>query len=175
MRGPGAGPDPGVIVTGVDPASRPCRFHRYAAAWLLARSAPGPTGRPRRRAIVDHVYPRGYRLGVETVREVDLASFAAAHAGGAAVIDVRESFEYTHGHIPGARSAPLGQLPGIVAELRRNGPGPVYVICASGNRSLTAAELLARTGIDAWSVAGGTGAWARSGRPIVQGRQPNAA
>ena len=48
----------------------------------------------------------------------------------------------------------------------------MYVICASGNRSRGVADQLARRGIDAWSVAGGTSAWADAGRSIVTGTQP---
>ena len=103
------------------------------------------------------------------MREVNLTDFAAAHADGAAVVDVREPFEYVEGHVPGARSVPLGQLPAVVADLPRN--RPVYVICASGNRSLAAAQFLARAGIDARSVSGGTAAWVRSGRAVVTGAQ----
>ena len=101
------------------------------------------------------------------MREVNLVDFAAAHADGAAVVDVREPFEYVEGHVPGARLVPLAQLPTVVGDLPRN--RPVYVICASGNRSLAAAQFLARAGIDARSVSGGTGGWARSGRPVVTG------
>ncbi len=103
------------------------------------------------------------------MREVDLRSFAAAHAKGVVVVDVREPWEYASGHVPGARLVPLGHLPGRLADLPRT--GPVYVICASGNRSLAAADFLARAGVDAWSVAGGTGAWARSGGPLVYGQR----
>ncbi|MER6590771.1 rhodanese-like domain-containing protein [Micromonospora purpureochromogenes] len=101
------------------------------------------------------------------MREVNLADFAAAHAEGAAVVDVREPFEYVEAHVPGARSVPLAQLPTAVGDLPRN--RPVYVICASGSRSLGAAQFLARAGVDARSVTGGTGGWARSGRAIVTG------
>ncbi|MFI5488594.1 rhodanese-like domain-containing protein [Micromonospora echinaurantiaca] len=101
------------------------------------------------------------------MREVNLADFAAAHAAGAVVVDVREPFEYVEGHVPGARSVPLAQLPAAVGDLPRS--RPVYVICASGNRSLTAAQFLARAGIDARSVGGGTGGWIRSGRPVATG------
>ncbi len=103
----------------------------------------------------------------EKMREVNLADFVAAHAQGATVVDVREPFEYVEGHVPGARSVPLAHLPEVVGGLPRN--RPVYVICASGNRSLTAARFLAHAGIDACSVAGGTGGWVRSGRPVVTG------
>ncbi|MEU0077598.1 rhodanese-like domain-containing protein [Micromonospora tulbaghiae] len=101
------------------------------------------------------------------MQEVNLTDFAAAHADGAVVVDVREPFEYVEGHVPGARSVPLGQLAAVAGELPRS--RPVYVICASGGRSLSAAQFLTRAGIDARSVAGGTGGWARSGRAVVTG------
>ncbi len=103
------------------------------------------------------------------MREVDLATFAAARRDGATVIDVREPYEYLGGHVPGAELVPLGRLPGHVGGLPRG--VPVYVICATGNRSLAAADFLARAGVDAWSVAGGTGAWARAGHPTVRGHR----
>lgn len=101
------------------------------------------------------------------MREVDLETFAVAAADGATVIDVREPHEYLAGHVAGARLIPLGQLPTRVSDLPRT--GPVYIICASGARSLSAAEYLSRAGIDARSVAGGTSGWQRSGRPVVAG------
>ena len=101
------------------------------------------------------------------MREVALAAFATQHRARAVVIDVREPFEYVAGHVPGAALMPMSQLPSRMAELPRG--VPVYLICASGNRSLVAADFLVRSGIDAWSVAGGTDAWARAGHPIVRG------
>jgi rhodanese-related sulfurtransferase len=101
------------------------------------------------------------------MREVDLATFAAAHRDGAVVIDVREPFEYVAGHVPGAELIPMDQLPPRTRDLPRT--APVYVICASGNRSLAAANYLARAGIDAWSVAGGTTGWTRAGHPVIRG------
>lgn len=104
------------------------------------------------------------------MREVDQAAFAAAHATGAVVIDIREPEEYVSGHVPGARLMPLGRLPQHLGEVPRD--RPVYLICRSGNRSLAAAELLARAGIDAVSVAGGTSAWQRAGNPVTSGTRP---
>ncbi|GIJ71669.1 rhodanese-like domain-containing protein [Virgisporangium ochraceum] len=101
------------------------------------------------------------------MREVDQRTFVTAHRDGAFVIDVREVFEYAAGHVPGARLVPMARLGSTVTTLPRD--RPVYVICATGNRSLTAADLLGRAGVDAWSVAGGTAAWQRAGRPVVTG------
>ena len=106
--------------------------------------------------------------------EVDLGTFAAAHADGALVIDVREPYEYADGHVPGAKLIPLGSLPHQAGGLA-GADGPVCVICASGNRSWTAAQFLARRGIDAKSVAEGTTGWMASGLPVVFGHRENVA
>ena len=57
-------------------------------------------------------------MEVETVlmHEIDLDSFAAAHAAGGYVIDVREPDEYVDGHVPGARLMPLSRLSALAAE-----------------------------------------------------------
>ena len=104
---------------------------------------------------------------------VSLDSFASAHADGATVIDVREPGEYVGGHVPGAVLMPMGQLPSRTGELDRS--RPVYVICASGNRSGAMTNYLVRIGFDARSIAGATAGWAGAGRPVVTGTHPNAA
>ena len=75
------------------------------------------------------------------------------------------------GHVPGARL--VGQLSSPARELPKNLPD--YLICGSGNRILALTGYLARAGYDAYSVTGGTGAWARAGHPIVMGPRRNAA
>jgi len=101
------------------------------------------------------------------MREIDRPAFAAAHADGALVIDVREPMEYLAGHVPGARLIPRGQLASRTSELPKD--QRIFVICASGNRSLAMTDLLQRLGFDAVSVAGGTSGWAADGRPIATG------
>ena len=107
------------------------------------------------------------------VPEVDVHTFAAAHSDGALVIDVREPDEYVAGHVPGAKLIPLARLPHHAGGLPAG--EPVYVICASGNRSWTAAQFLTGRGIDARSVMGGTGDWIARGLPVVRGAQENVA
>ena len=96
--------------------------------------------------------------------EIDVPGLEVAQAGGAQLLDVREPFEYAVAHVPGARPVPMGQLVDRVHELDRS--RPVYLICASGNRSGAMCRVLAAAGIEAVNVAGGTTAWVRSGRPV---------
>ena len=101
------------------------------------------------------------------VKEVDIAALAGARQSGAVVLDVREDYEYEQAHVPGVTWIPLGDLAGRLGEVP---PGePVYVICASGNRSKTGARILESSGRVAVSVAGGTGAWLRAGHPVERG------
>lgn len=105
--------------------------------------------------------------------EISVSAFAARHADGALVVDVREPSEYVEGHVPGAVLMPLSVLPARAAELPRN--EPVYVVCQSGGRSVEAVERLRRLGVQAVSVNGGTGAWVSTGRPVIKGAHAAAA
>ncbi len=85
--------------------------------------------------------------------------------GSVRVLDVREPSEFRSGHVPGAVNVPTGRLGRQLGSLKRD--KPYAVICASGSRSRGATSLLLDEGFEgAVSVRGGTGAWARSGRPV---------
>jgi rhodanese-related sulfurtransferase len=99
--------------------------------------------------------------------EVDLDTFAVAHAAGASVIDVRNPDEYEAGLVPGAKLIPLGELGARQDEIPD--ADPIYVICAVGGRSLTATQAMVAAGYPAISVSGGTKAWIEQGRPYVTG------
>lgn len=101
--------------------------------------------------------------------EVDLDTFADAHAKGATLLDVRNPDEYEERHIPGAILIPLGELGDRLEEVPK--ASPLYVVCARGGRSLRAAQALADEGFEVLSVAGGTIGWADSGRPVVTGSE----
>ncbi len=105
-------------------------------------------------------------MSEEATPEIGIEELAAAQGRGV-LVDVREPDEYVAGHVPGALPIPMGQLPNRVGEIDRT--SPVFVICASGNRSSAMTDLLRDAGFDAVSVAGGTGAWERSGRPLEGG------
>lgn len=98
------------------------------------------------------------------MQEIAIDQAAMALYRGAAVIDVREPEEFRTGHLPGAVNIPMGQLTSRLDEIDRS--RPVYVVCASGNRSSAMVEVLTAAGFDATNVAGGTSAWINAGRPI---------
>lgn len=104
------------------------------------------------------------------VPEVGIEPFAALHAGGVTVVDVREPHEYEEAHVPGARLIPLGEVPDRVAEVPEG--ETVYLVCAVGGRSGRAAEFLAGQGRDVVNVAGGTKAWIAGGHPTIAGTEP---
>jgi rhodanese-related sulfurtransferase len=88
--------------------------------------------------------------------------------GGWQVIDVRQPAEFAAGHVPHAVSAPLRELPGLLAQPAALGDlardRPTAVICGSGYRSSAAAHFLRRAGFQRLhNVAGGTNAWLQAG------------
>ncbi len=109
----------------------------------------------------------------ERTPEITVDRLAEMLQSPATLVDVREPSEYVGGHVPGAVLMPMGQLPSRIGELDRS--KPVYVICATGNRSLASTDFLTHNGFQAYSVAGGTGAWARSGRAVSTGRPSDVA
>ena len=105
-----------------------------------------------------------------TRSEVDLVTFAGAHAAGAVVLDVRNPDEYDEAHVPGAVLIPLPELAARQDEIPE--ASPLYVICAAGGRSLTAAKALVAAG---YRGGVGDGRHQRVDRPggvVVTGADP---
>lgn len=96
---------------------------------------------------------------MKTISVTDLAKMPAP-----TLIDVREDFEYTSAHAPGATNIPLHQLSTRLDDLRQL--SRVFVICQSGGRSAQATIALASAGVDATNVEGGTTAWVSAGLPV---------
>lgn len=82
----------------------------------------------------------------------------------AALLDVREDFEWAAGHAPQAVHVPMSQLPGRLADIP--GSDRLYVICKVGGRSQQVAAWLNGQGREAVNVSGGMESWAASGRPM---------
>jgi rhodanese-related sulfurtransferase len=88
-------------------------------------------------------------------------------SGSVRILDVREDWEFSRGRVPGAVNVPLKKLPLRAPQLKHD--KPYAVICESGSRSRSATNFLLDQGFEGVvSVKGGTGAWARTKRPLVR-------
>ncbi len=86
------------------------------------------------------------------------------------VLDVRESFEFRHGHIAGAVLLPSGEAwerAGTIESQK-----PVAVICGDQTRSAAVASMLLRHGKDARLVMGGMVDWLERGYPVSKQQVP---
>ena len=78
--------------------------------------------------------------------------------GEVVFLDVRQPKEYAHGHLPGAKLLPLGDLDSRLAELDKD--KQIVIYCASGGRSRVAAQILAGKGFrKVYNLTGGIKAW----------------
>jgi len=81
------------------------------------------------------------------------------------LVDVRTRNEYTQGRIPNAVNIPLDELGTRLGEISKE--NPIIVVCATGNRSRTGANILVEAGYENVSnLKGGTMSWMMSGHPI---------
>ena len=92
-----------------------------------------------------------------------------ADADGVQLVDVRELSEWRAGHIPGSLHRPYHDLHELPSEI--DPERPVAAICASGQRSATAASLLSAHGAREviHVVDGGVPLWGRLGHPVEAG------
>ena len=90
--------------------------------------------------------------------DVGAQEFEALIAQGHTLLDVRTQGEYDEGHIEGSTLIPVDELKARVAEL--DDSEGVLVYCRSGNRSVTASDILTGEGFDpVYNLVGGIRAW----------------
>lgn len=78
--------------------------------------------------------------------------------GGARLLDVRTTAEFSSGHLPGAQNVPLGEL-GSKLEGLGDKDKDVIVYCLSGTRSAAAARLLKNAGFSKVRNLGAMSRW----------------
>jgi rhodanese-related sulfurtransferase len=113
----------------------------------------------------------------KTIPEVTVAQAKAELDQGQAglLVDVREPAEWDKGHIPGAVFAPRGMLewyadpttPYAKPELTTKRDARIIVQCATGGRSMLAAETLKKMGYtNVVNMVGGFNEWTKQGFPV---------
>ena len=99
---------------------------------------------------------------------------ARLEGGPLALFDVRGDVDFERGHIPGAKTAPLGSLVFRVASVM-NPDSPVVVYSGGGDCHLAAeaAERLGNLGLrNVGCYEGGLEAWQAAGLPLVESIDP---
>jgi len=97
----------------------------------------------------------GYVLGggEEQTTPVTIDELEALIAGGAELIDVRETDDRESGSIPGSRNIPYRLIASRCADLPLD--RPVVTVCDTGPRAVIAASILRKLGFDARPIADG--------------------
>ncbi len=84
------------------------------------------------------------------------------------VLDVRESSEYSNGHIRDALHIPMSALTSRITELEKHKNKQILAYCRSGSRSNSACNILSKQGFEKVSnLAGGIMAWTSANLPIT--------
>ncbi len=73
------------------------------------------------------------------------------------IIDVREPFEYSAGHVKKAINIPLGKIDSNLNKIKKD--KKVVFICKSGGRSSAASRKVSQLGYDVYNMKGGMLAW----------------
>ena len=104
-----------------------------------------------------------------TTREVSPGEAELLSERGAHLIDVREASEWEEGHVPSAAFIPKSYLEQRIEAAVPDRSETVVLYCASGVRSVFAAQTLQQMGYeDVVSMSGGFQAWKSEGREWIR-------
>jgi molybdopterin/thiamine biosynthesis adenylyltransferase/rhodanese-related sulfurtransferase len=103
-----------------------------------------------------------------TIREISPREALERQRAGALLLDVREPFEHATGMAADAIALPRAQVAQRIAQIAPDRDAEILTICAHGQRSLMAAQVLQQLGYgNVASVAGGTAEWIAEGLPMA--------
>lgn len=106
--------------------------------------------------------PRGKRAS-------PLQATQLINRGKTTILDVRDTAEFSNGHLRDAKNIPLADLAGRIGELDKSKTRTIVVVCQSGARADKAVRQLAAAGFDdVVSLDGGLAAWQAAGLPIAK-------
>ena len=85
----------------------------------------------------------------------------------AVVLDVRDTGDYSAGHITGAKHLPEAQLAERMKELEKFKLRPIVVCCRTGTRAPVVTDNLRKQGFaEAFALSGGIAAWQQASLPL---------
>lgn len=110
------------------------------------------------RQLVEEARPRVREVTVEDVMQMQ------AKGEPAVILDIREESEWAAGHMPGAAHLARGVLEPRVHHVLPDPATPIVLVCAGGNRSVLAADVMQVMGYtNVASMSGGFRAWMAAG------------
>ena len=89
-------------------------------------------------------YQKWSSRNINNITGSELKALLSNGTKGFQLIDVRTPAEFNGNHVKGFRNIPLDQLNSRLKEI--DADKPVYVMCASGGRSIRACKNLSRAG-----------------------------
>lgn len=111
-------------------------------------------------------------MTIESISVTDLFQKYRQYRDTTAIIDVREVEEFADIATSMAENFPLSDLDIEAIKAKHKLDVPLYLMCRSGKRSMTAAEMLQEAGYQqVYNVDGGILAWNAAGLPVVHGRR----
>jgi rhodanese-related sulfurtransferase len=100
----------------------------------------------------------GFEAWRDAGRPVSATGFTRTPSVAGPVLDVRQTAEFRQGHVNGAMAIELGSVQLAAGDV----PDDVTVMCGHGERAMTAASLLERSGRDATVFEGSPDDWAKA-------------
>ena len=89
----------------------------------------------------------------------------------AVVVDVRDSTEYSSGHITDAINIPHSALPSRLSELDKFKERPIVLVCKMGQHAGSMGTILKKAGFkQVAKLKGGLSSWRADNMPLVKGR-----
>jgi len=89
--------------------------------------------------------------------------------GKAAILDLRDTYDFAAGHLRDARNIPAKELPQRAGELEKLKSKTIILVCASGVQSGRSANVLKKAGFaEVYTLSGGLTAWQAQGMPTTK-------
>jgi rhodanese-related sulfurtransferase len=91
-----------------------------------------------------------------------------ANREGAVLVDIRDTKEYSAGHIAGALSMPVSSIDARIGEMEPYKDKPVVLVCKMGQHAGAAGRKLKALGFEnVRRLSGGMAEWTASSLPVV--------
>ena len=92
-----------------------------------------------------------------------------ANREGAVLVDIRDTKEYSAGHIAGALSMPVSSIDARIGEMEPYKDKPVVLVCKMGQHASAAGRKLKALGFEnVRRLSGGMAEWSASSLPVVK-------